>query len=162
MDDVLLLIASTLLSHAPCPTSLLAFVKLQATHRAVWLRYKSDKLLWETGLVVLDGSQSSWIRDWWSSSSVTGAGRVPSRLKIVASSRSARAVPRLCIVGCCGGPLAFIMPLPFVSGGLCGREGSAAFPRRQKGSQAVVGAEGYFLQFLAVLHFCWGVAVFVI
>ena len=53
MDDVLLLIASTLLSHAPCPTSLLAFVKLQATHRSVWLRYRHDKPLWEKLLVAL-------------------------------------------------------------------------------------------------------------
>ena len=53
MDDILLLIASTLLSHAPCPTSLLAFVKLQATHRSVWLRYRHDKPLWEKLLLTL-------------------------------------------------------------------------------------------------------------
>ena len=44
MDDVLLLLASTLLTQTP--PSLLAFIKLQATHRGVWLRYKDDRALW--------------------------------------------------------------------------------------------------------------------
>ncbi len=47
MDDVLLLVAHTLLHARPVdPQSLIAFVKLQATHRAVWKHYRHDHELW--------------------------------------------------------------------------------------------------------------------
>ena len=45
MDDTLLLIAEHLLLLSQ-PTALLAFVKLQATSRAVWHRYRHDTALW--------------------------------------------------------------------------------------------------------------------
>ena len=47
MDDVLALVANNLLTHFATPTSLLAFVKLQATHRGTWLLYRHDRALWE-------------------------------------------------------------------------------------------------------------------
>ena len=46
MDDALLLISEHLLTTPADPKSLLAFVKLQATHRCVWLRYRHDVELW--------------------------------------------------------------------------------------------------------------------
>jgi hypothetical protein len=51
MDDALLLVAEHLLllsSHHPpsASSALLAFVKLQATSRAVWQRYRHDTALW--------------------------------------------------------------------------------------------------------------------
>ena len=45
MDDVLLLITNALLAN-PSPENLLSFVKLQATHRGVWMHYKHDRALW--------------------------------------------------------------------------------------------------------------------
>jgi hypothetical protein len=45
MDDVLLLVANVLLA-SPTPENLLAFVKLQATHRGVWTHFKHDRALW--------------------------------------------------------------------------------------------------------------------
>ena len=45
MDDVLLLVANVLLA-SPTPENLLAFVKLQATHRGVWAHFKHDRALW--------------------------------------------------------------------------------------------------------------------
>ena len=54
MDDILHIITTQhLLSNPTDPTSLLAFVRLQATHRPTWLRYKNDRALWlrlEAGL----------------------------------------------------------------------------------------------------------------
>jgi len=47
MNDVLLLIAEHLLSRPTDPLSLLTFVKLQATHRSVWLHYRNDVALWK-------------------------------------------------------------------------------------------------------------------
>lgn len=47
MNDALILIAEHLLSHPTDPASLLAFVKLQATHRAVWQHYRNDTTLWK-------------------------------------------------------------------------------------------------------------------
>ena len=47
MDDVLILVSQFLLSSSS-PASLNAFVELQATHRAVWLRYKHDHVLWHS------------------------------------------------------------------------------------------------------------------
>ena len=47
MNDTLILISEHLLSQPTDPTSLLAFVKLQATHRAVWLHYRHDTALWK-------------------------------------------------------------------------------------------------------------------
>ena len=46
MDDVLLVISELLLARADDVGSLMAFVRLQATRRAVWLRYRSDLALW--------------------------------------------------------------------------------------------------------------------
>lgn len=46
MDDALILVAQLFLSNTSDSASLLAFVKLQATHRGVWLRYKDDHALW--------------------------------------------------------------------------------------------------------------------
>ena len=46
MNDALILIAERLLSQPTDTASLLAFVKLQATHRAVWLHYRHDTTLW--------------------------------------------------------------------------------------------------------------------
>lgn len=46
MDDVLPLIAQWLVLRADDPVALLAFVKLQATSRCVWLRYRHDAELW--------------------------------------------------------------------------------------------------------------------
>jgi hypothetical protein len=45
MDDVLHLIVARLLQSAD-PVSLLAFVRLQATHRPTWLKYRDDRALW--------------------------------------------------------------------------------------------------------------------
>lgn len=45
MDDALLIICELLLSQPTAP-QLLAFVKLQATRRAVYLRYRHDTELW--------------------------------------------------------------------------------------------------------------------
>jgi hypothetical protein len=42
MEDALLLIAEHLLSNPDDNMSLLAFVKLQATHPSVWLHYRND------------------------------------------------------------------------------------------------------------------------
>ena len=47
MDDSMHLIVANHLLHESSPTSLLAFVKLQAIHRATWLRYRHDRALWE-------------------------------------------------------------------------------------------------------------------
>jgi hypothetical protein len=47
MEDALILIAEHLLSQPTDPPSLLAFVKLQATHRSVWLHYRNDVGLWK-------------------------------------------------------------------------------------------------------------------
>ena len=47
MEDALILIAEHLLSTPNDPPSLLAFVKLQATHRSVWLHYRNDAALWK-------------------------------------------------------------------------------------------------------------------
>jgi hypothetical protein len=47
MEDALILIAEHLLSNPTDPLSLLAFVKLQATHRSVWLHYRHDNDLWK-------------------------------------------------------------------------------------------------------------------
>ena len=47
MEDALILIAEHLLSNPTDPLSLMAFVKLQATHRAVWLHYRYDTDLWK-------------------------------------------------------------------------------------------------------------------
>ena len=47
MDDVLALVASNLISDPSSHTSLIAFVKLQATHRGIWLLYRHDKAMWE-------------------------------------------------------------------------------------------------------------------
>ena len=56
MEDVLQVVVSQhlLLSGPPCTASLLAFVKLLATHRGLWLRYRTDRPLWTRleGLVV--------------------------------------------------------------------------------------------------------------
>ena len=52
MDDVLILIANSLLAH-PSPDNLLAFVKLQATQRGVWLHFKHDRELWARLLALL-------------------------------------------------------------------------------------------------------------
>ena len=46
MNDALLLISEHLLSAPINPASLLAFVKLQATSRSVWLHYLNDTALW--------------------------------------------------------------------------------------------------------------------
>ena len=46
MNDILILVSEVLLAQPADPASLLAFVKLQATHRAVWLRYRHDTALW--------------------------------------------------------------------------------------------------------------------
>ena len=47
MDDVLHLITTQhLLSNLNDTASLLAFVRLQATHRPTWLKYKHDRALW--------------------------------------------------------------------------------------------------------------------
>jgi len=48
MDDVLILVSQFLLSDPSSAESLSAFVKLQATHRGVWLRYKHDLVLWRS------------------------------------------------------------------------------------------------------------------
>jgi hypothetical protein len=48
MDDVLILVSQYLLSDPSAADSLSAFVKLQATHRGVWLRYKHDAVLWRS------------------------------------------------------------------------------------------------------------------
>ena len=47
MDDVLIIVAQSLVSCND-PASLIAFVKLQSTHRAVWLHYKNDHVLWRS------------------------------------------------------------------------------------------------------------------
>ena len=47
MDDVLILICNNLLTTTPTPSALLAFVKLQATHRGIWLLYRNNRALWE-------------------------------------------------------------------------------------------------------------------
>ena len=47
MDDIIhIIITQHLLLHPTDTTSLLAFVRLQATHRPTWLRYKNDRALW--------------------------------------------------------------------------------------------------------------------
>ena len=46
MDDVLSIVSQHLLSQSHDPVSLLAFVKLQATSRSVWQRYRHDTALW--------------------------------------------------------------------------------------------------------------------
>ena len=47
MDDIIhIIITQHLLLHPTDTTSLLAFVRLQATHRPTWLRYKKDRALW--------------------------------------------------------------------------------------------------------------------
>ena len=46
MNDVLLLIAEQLLLRPDDPSALLSFVKLQATSRCVWFRYRNDTDLW--------------------------------------------------------------------------------------------------------------------
>jgi len=56
MDDVLIVVSQFLLSRPTDPCSLLAFVKLQATHRAVWLRYRNDHNLWR----ILGSSLPKW------------------------------------------------------------------------------------------------------
>ena len=48
MDDVMILVSQYLLSNPSSADSLNAFVKLQATHRGVWLRYKHDTVLWRS------------------------------------------------------------------------------------------------------------------
>ena len=46
MDDILHIITTQHLLQSLDPVSLLAFVRLQATHRPTWLRYKDDRALW--------------------------------------------------------------------------------------------------------------------
>lgn len=47
MDDAIhLIITQHLLADPKDPSSLLAFVRLQATHRPTWLKYKHDRALW--------------------------------------------------------------------------------------------------------------------
>lgn len=46
MDDILILVSHLLVSNSADKTALLAFVRLQATHRAVWLHFKNDHALW--------------------------------------------------------------------------------------------------------------------
>jgi hypothetical protein len=46
MDDILHIITTQHLLQSLDPTSLLAFVRLQATHRPTWLKYKDDRALW--------------------------------------------------------------------------------------------------------------------
>ena len=46
MDDALHLIVTQHLLQSTDPLSLLAFVRLQATHRPTWLKYKDDRALW--------------------------------------------------------------------------------------------------------------------
>jgi hypothetical protein len=46
MDDILQIIVTQYLLQSTDITSLLAFVRLQATHRPTWLRYKNDRALW--------------------------------------------------------------------------------------------------------------------
>lgn len=53
MDDAIHLIVTQHLLQSNDPKSLLAFVRLQATHRPTWLKYKDDRALWtrlEAGL----------------------------------------------------------------------------------------------------------------
>jgi hypothetical protein len=47
MDDSLHLIIVNHLLSDTTPSSLLAFVKLQAIHRPTWLRYRHDRAFWE-------------------------------------------------------------------------------------------------------------------
>ena len=53
MDDVLIVVSQFLLSRPTDPSSLVAFVKLQATHRAVWLRYKQKQIIQRLRLLLL-------------------------------------------------------------------------------------------------------------
>jgi hypothetical protein len=46
MDDIIQIIVTQYLLQSTDITSLLAFVRLQATHRPTWLRYKNDRALW--------------------------------------------------------------------------------------------------------------------
>ena len=46
MDDALVLVSEQLLWQNADPAALLAFVKLQATSRSVWRRYRYDIALW--------------------------------------------------------------------------------------------------------------------
>lgn len=46
MNDTLILISEHLLSQPSDPSALLAFVKLQATNRAVWQHYRQNTELW--------------------------------------------------------------------------------------------------------------------
>jgi len=48
MDDVLVLVSHHLLLLSSDPSSLIAFVKLQAAHKGVWLRFKNDHILWRS------------------------------------------------------------------------------------------------------------------
>ena len=59
MDDVLhVVVSSYLLLLSPPPTpALLAFVRLLATHRGLWLRYRTDRALW----LRLEASIPRWI-----------------------------------------------------------------------------------------------------
>ena len=59
MEDVLQVVVSQHLLHngPPCTAALLAFVKLLATHRGLWLRYRMDRALWTR----LEASIPRWI-----------------------------------------------------------------------------------------------------
>ena len=46
MDDVLGIVAERLVAYPTDPVALFAFVKLQATCRGVWLRYRADADTW--------------------------------------------------------------------------------------------------------------------
>jgi hypothetical protein len=46
MDDIIHIIITQHLLPSSDPTSLIAFVRLQATHHATWKRYKHDRQLW--------------------------------------------------------------------------------------------------------------------
>jgi hypothetical protein len=47
MDDILHVIVTQHLLQSTDTASLLAFVRLQATHRPTWLRYRNDRALWQ-------------------------------------------------------------------------------------------------------------------
>jgi hypothetical protein len=47
MDDIIHIIITQHLLPSPDPISLIAFIRLQATHRATWKRYKDDRQLWK-------------------------------------------------------------------------------------------------------------------
>jgi hypothetical protein len=55
MDDTIhLIVTKHLLSESPISvTALLAFVKLQAIHRPTWLRYRYDRVFWESLALLL-------------------------------------------------------------------------------------------------------------